>query len=105
MYRSRHQVSLPPKDDILAPGIFNNGTSGPRWFDFSTAPDVKGFDSLSCKANITWAEGEAFHLDPREPLKVSVEVVDTCGETRGRVKLTAERQILRRKVFVNDNVV
>lgn len=86
MNRPHHQVWLPPKDDILAPGMFNKGTPGPLWFDFSTAPDVKGFRSLSCKANITWAGPRAFRLDQRELFNVSVEAVDRCGEARGRVK-------------------
>lgn len=68
VYGSCHQVSLPPKDDILAPGVFNKGVSGPLWFDFSSAPDVEGFESLSCKANITWAGQRAFRMDQRESL-------------------------------------
>ncbi|CAN0445112.1 unnamed protein product, partial [Ascophyllum nodosum] len=56
-------VWLPPKDDILAPGIFNEGNPGPRWFDFSSAPDVEGFESVSCRAHITWAGQRAFHMD------------------------------------------
>ena len=53
---------LPPKDDVLAPGIFNEGTPGPRWFDFSSAPDMPAFDSSSCAADITWAGQRAFHM-------------------------------------------
>lgn len=56
------QVSLPPKDDTLAPGIFGEGTPGPRWYDFTNAPDVEGFDASSCPAGITWGGREAFHL-------------------------------------------
>ncbi|CAM9497054.1 unnamed protein product, partial [Ectocarpus fasciculatus] len=55
-------VWLPPKDDVLAPGVFNQGTPGPRWFDFSSAPDVDGFDSSSCSADITWAGQRAFRM-------------------------------------------
>ncbi|CAM9146176.1 unnamed protein product [Scytosiphon promiscuus] len=57
---------LPPKDDVLAPGIFSEGTPGPRWFDFSGAPDVPGFNSSSCSADITWAGQRAFHMYQRE---------------------------------------
>lgn len=57
---------LPPKDDVLAPGIFNEGIPGPRWFDFSNAPDVKGFDARHCKADITWAGQRAFRMDQSE---------------------------------------
>ncbi|CAM9921042.1 unnamed protein product [Ectocarpus sp. 12 AP-2014] len=56
-------VSLPPKDDQLAPGRFNDGTPGPRNFDFSSAPDVEGFDSSSCPPEITWGGTHAFHLE------------------------------------------
>eukprot|EP00903_Cladosiphon_okamuranus_P020100 g18458.t1 len=55
-------VSLPAKDDVLAPGILNMGTPGPRIFDFSQAPDVEGFDASSCPSHITWGGTEAFHL-------------------------------------------
>ncbi|CAM9811215.1 unnamed protein product [Ectocarpus sp. 12 AP-2014] len=55
-------VWLPPKDDVLAPGVLNQGTPGPRWFDFSSAPDVDGFDSSACSADITWAGKRAFHM-------------------------------------------
>eukprot|EP00903_Cladosiphon_okamuranus_P013122 g12238.t2 len=54
---------LPPKDDILAPGIFNEGTPGPRWFDFSSAPGMPGFDSTSCPTDITWGGRSAYHMD------------------------------------------
>ena len=57
---------LPPKDDVLAPGIFNEGTPGPRWFDFSTAPDVPGFESSTCPTDITWAGQRAFRMNQRE---------------------------------------
>lgn len=63
------QVWLPPKDDVLAPGVFNQGTPGPRWFDFSSAPDVDGFDSSACSADITWAGQRAFHMHQREQRK------------------------------------
>ncbi|CAN0058419.1 unnamed protein product [Ectocarpus sp. 6 AP-2014] len=56
-------VSLPPKDDQLAPGRFNDGTPGPRNFDFSSAPDVEGFDSSSCPPEIKWGGTHAFHLE------------------------------------------
>ncbi|CAM9229439.1 unnamed protein product [Ectocarpus sp. 12 AP-2014] len=55
-------VSLPPKDDQLAPGRFNDGVPGPRNFDFSSAPDVDGFDASSCPHEITWGGTNAFHL-------------------------------------------
>ncbi|CAN0089910.1 unnamed protein product [Scytosiphon promiscuus] len=55
-------VSLPPKSDDLAPGIFNEGTAGPRWFDFSSAPDVEGFNASTCPANMTWHGGDALYL-------------------------------------------
>lgn len=60
------QVWLPPKDDVLAPGVFNQGTPGPRWFDFSSAPDVDGFNSSACSADITWAGQRAFRMHQRE---------------------------------------
>lgn len=63
------QVWLPPKDDVLAPGVFNQGTPGPRWFDFSSAPDVDGFESSSCSADITWAGQRAFRMHQREKRK------------------------------------
>ncbi|CAN0085914.1 unnamed protein product, partial [Ectocarpus sp. 4 AP-2014] len=56
-------VSLPPKDDQLAPGRFNDGIPGPRNFDFSSAPDVEGFDSSTCPPEITWGGTHAFHLE------------------------------------------
>ncbi|CAN0449753.1 unnamed protein product, partial [Ectocarpus sp. 12 AP-2014] len=59
-------VTLPPKDDILAPGIFNEGTPGPRWFDFSGAPDVAGFNASSCPPTITWGGRDSFYLTGRE---------------------------------------
>ncbi|CAM9796401.1 unnamed protein product [Ectocarpus fasciculatus] len=59
-------VTLPPKDDILAPGIFNEGTPGPRWFDFSDAPDVAGFNASSCPPSITWGRRDAFNQAGRE---------------------------------------
>ena len=37
------QVTLPPKDPVVAPGMFGKGVHGPRHFDFSSAPDVPGF--------------------------------------------------------------
>ncbi|CAM9966980.1 unnamed protein product [Pylaiella littoralis] len=57
---------LPPKDDILAPGVFNEGTPGPRWFDFSSAPDMPRFDSTSCPTYITWGGRSAYHMDELE---------------------------------------
>ncbi|CAN0033849.1 unnamed protein product, partial [Ectocarpus sp. 6 AP-2014] len=59
-------VTLPPKDDILAPGIFNKGTPGPRWFDFSDAPDVAGFNASTCPPAITWGRRDSFYLTGRE---------------------------------------
>ena len=56
------QVALPPKDDTLAPGVFNEGTPGPRWFDFTGAPGVAGFNPSSCPAQIQWGGSESFHL-------------------------------------------
>eukprot|EP00903_Cladosiphon_okamuranus_P021969 g20199.t1 len=56
-------VWLPPKDDTLAPGVFNTGTPGPRWFDFTRAPDVAGFNASSCPALIAWTPKQAFRLD------------------------------------------
>lgn len=64
---------LPPKDDVLAPGIFNQGTPGPRWFDFSSAPDMPGFDSSTCARDITWAGQRAFHMHQREANEWVVE--------------------------------
>ena len=55
-------MSLPPKDATMAPGVFGGGTSGPRWFDFTSAPDVDGFNASSCPPEITWRGREAFHL-------------------------------------------
>ncbi|CAN0233246.1 unnamed protein product, partial [Scytosiphon promiscuus] len=55
-------VSLPPKSEVLAPGFFNEGIPGPRWFDFSSAPDTEGFDPNTCPAEITWAGGDALYL-------------------------------------------
>lgn len=57
---------MPPKDDVLAPGILNEGTPGPRWFDFTSAPDMPGFDSSSCATDITWAGQRAFRMNQRE---------------------------------------
>ncbi|CAN0165683.1 unnamed protein product [Pylaiella littoralis] len=59
-------VWLPPKDDVLAPGIFNEGTPGSQFFDFSDAPDTPGFDSSSCSADITWAGARAFRMQQLE---------------------------------------
>lgn len=61
------KVTLPPKNDILAPGVFSEGLPGPRWFDFSSAPDVEGFHSSSCATDITWAGRTAFHMSERKP--------------------------------------
>ena len=66
------QVELPPKDEILAPGIFSKGTPGPRWFDFTSAPDVEGFDSSICDSDITWAGQRAFRMTSRETCLVRV---------------------------------
>ena len=60
------KVVLPPKDDVLAPGVFSEGNPGPRWFDFSSAPDVDGFNSSTCAADITWAGPRAFRMHERE---------------------------------------
>lgn len=55
------QVTLPPKDPILAPGMFGEGESGPRHFDFSDAPDVPGFNSSSeCAADYTLGDYWAY---------------------------------------------
>lgn len=43
------KVTLPSKDPVLAPGIFGEGSDGPRHFDFSEAPDVPGFDPNECR--------------------------------------------------------
>ena len=43
------EVTLPAKDPVLAPGIFGEGSDGPRHFDFSDAPDVPGFDMNACQ--------------------------------------------------------
>ncbi|CAM9816417.1 unnamed protein product, partial [Scytosiphon promiscuus] len=55
-------VSLPPKDDTIAPGVFSEGVPGPRWFDFSSAPDVEGFNASTCPESITWGGQDAFYL-------------------------------------------
>lgn len=51
-------VTLPPKDPILAPGMFSKGVPGPRHFDFSDAPSVPGFNSSAECAPEYKAEGE-----------------------------------------------
>lgn len=56
------QVSLPPKTKKMAPGIFNEGTPGPRYFDFSAAPDVEGFNFSSCPTEMTWRDTDAFKV-------------------------------------------
>ncbi|CAN0041429.1 unnamed protein product [Laminaria digitata] len=61
-------VVLPPKDDVVAPEIFNQGTPGPRWFDFSDAPDVEGFHSSACGADISWGGKSAFRMEQLETL-------------------------------------
>ncbi|CAM9534007.1 unnamed protein product [Ectocarpus sp. 13 AM-2016] len=80
-------VSLPPKDGTLAPGIFGEGTPGPRWYDFTNAPDVEGFDASSCPADITWGGREAFHLlgldNPSHPYYTPN--LSTCVETVPRL--------------------
>ncbi|CAM9239044.1 unnamed protein product [Laminaria digitata] len=54
-------VTLPPKDPILAPGMFGEGTPGPRHFDFSDAPDVPGFNSSAhCAADYTKGGDDAY---------------------------------------------
>ncbi|CAM9928745.1 unnamed protein product, partial [Sphacelaria rigidula] len=40
-------VTLPPKDPVVAPGMFGEGVHGPRHFDFSSAPEVSGFDAAT----------------------------------------------------------
>ncbi|CAM9822671.1 unnamed protein product [Ectocarpus fasciculatus] len=80
-------VSLPPKDDKLAPGIFGKGIPGPRWYDFTNAPDVEGFDASSCPEGITWGGREAFHLlgldNPSHPYYTPN--LSTCVETLPRL--------------------
>ncbi|CAN0016279.1 unnamed protein product, partial [Ectocarpus fasciculatus] len=34
---------------------------GPRWFDFSGAPDVAGFNASSCPPSITWGSRDSFY--------------------------------------------
>lgn len=56
------QVTLPPKDPVLAPGLFSDGVFGPRHFDFSDAPDVPGFNSSSeCAGDYTLGGSEAYN--------------------------------------------
>lgn len=55
------QVSFPPKDSVLAPGIFNEGVAGPRHFDFSDAPSIPGFDSSSCADDWTTGGDNAYY--------------------------------------------
>ncbi|CAM9683407.1 unnamed protein product, partial [Ectocarpus sp. 12 AP-2014] len=43
-------------------GIFNEGISGPRWFDFSGAPDVDGFDASTCPSDLNWKGGDPLYL-------------------------------------------
>ena len=60
-HNANFQVTLPPKDDILAPGMFGEGESGPRHFDFSAAPDVPGFDYASeCEAQYEMGDESAY---------------------------------------------
>ncbi|CAN0389040.1 unnamed protein product [Ascophyllum nodosum] len=57
---------LPPKDPILAPGIFGEGTPGPRFFDFSDAPAVPDFDpSASCRDEYTIGGTPAYRANFR----------------------------------------
>ncbi|CAM9503420.1 unnamed protein product, partial [Ectocarpus fasciculatus] len=72
-------VTLPPKDDILAPGIFNRGTPGPRWFDFSGAPDVAGFNASSCPPSITWGSRDSFYQTG--PMYYFPTDVDVCSSS------------------------
>lgn len=60
------QVWFPPKDEVLAPGFFSEGTPGPRGFDFSSAPDVGGFDSDTCTRDIIWKDRKAMKMEARE---------------------------------------
>ena len=53
---------MPPKDDIMAPGIFNEGTPGPRFFDFSSAPDVNDFNASTCPASLEWFGRDSLYL-------------------------------------------
>lgn len=60
------QVWFPRKDEVFAPGFLNEGNPGPRGFDFSNAPDMEGFDSSTCTKSITWKDGKAMKMTPRE---------------------------------------
>lgn len=57
---ANRQVSLPPKDSTLAPGIFNEGTPGPRHFSFLSADDVPGFDPSECEDVYAMSGGLSF---------------------------------------------
>lgn len=56
------QVTLPASDSVMGPGMYSDGNPGTRWFDFSNAPDVEGFDATSCTLDITWGGSDAFHF-------------------------------------------
>lgn len=56
---------LPEKDGVLAPGIFSEGTHGPRLFDFSSGPGVEGFNSSSCE-DMSWHGIDSFNMLPRK---------------------------------------
>lgn len=92
------QVSLPPKDDTLAPGIFGEGTPGPRWYDFTNAPGVEGFDASSCPADITWGGREAFHLFgcERREFWACSWACDCCCPTTCRKSVSSAQRTLCR---------
>eukprot|EP00752_Nemacystus_decipiens_P002002 g1923.t1 len=56
-------VALLAKNKRVAPGIFAEGSRGPRWFDFSGAPDVVGFNFSSCPTNMTLDGGDTYRLN------------------------------------------
>lgn len=63
------QTVLPPVDEIITSRATGGRLLGTRWFDFSHAPDVAGFDSRKCKADIRWRGGQSFQLEQREALR------------------------------------
>lgn len=67
----------------MAPGIFREGSPGPRLFDFSQAPDVKGFDSGTCRKDITWGGRDAFNMKTRECMEEALIGTHTVDQGFG----------------------
>lgn len=76
---------MPPKDPVLAPGLFGEGDHGPRHFDFSDAPDVPGFHHADeCNAEYVMWKKMAYNAYLRTCETFDGDFVFVREEGRGR---------------------